>query len=110
MTIINLTPHAVTVLLQDGSGVEFPPSGETARLIMEEREGAPVNGLPTIHRQAIKIEGLTEPSEDVAGYIVSSIVLAAVEGRDDVFAPDTGPTAVRNGKGHIIAVKRLVRA
>lgn len=44
-------------------------------------------------------------------YIVSTIVLSALNGRrDDVFAPDTSPSsAIRNEKGQIVGVKRLTK-
>ena len=43
-------------------------------------------------------------------FIVSGMVLSAVRNRQDVFAPDTGPTATRNEKGHIVGVARLIEA
>ena len=42
--------------------------------------------------------------------IVSAMVASAVPGRAGVFAPDTGDTALRNEKGFVIAVTRLVAA
>lgn len=42
-------------------------------------------------------------------YIVSSMVRDALgQSRPDVFAPDTGPTAIRNEKGQVEAVTRLI--
>lgn len=52
---------------------------------------------------------LPEPKLDTI-YIVSGMVLAALNGsRPDVYAPDIGPDAIRNDKGHIIAVIGLVQ-
>jgi hypothetical protein len=50
---------------------------------------------------------LPEPIEGTA-FIVSGLVAGAVS-RSDVFSPATGPKdeAIRNDKGHIIAVKFL---
>lgn len=41
-------------------------------------------------------------------YVVSALVLAHCAGRKDVVAPDTGPTAVRDGNSHIAAVRGFV--
>jgi hypothetical protein len=49
--------------------------------------------------------------EDGTPCIVSAMVLAALPpGTPGVYAPDTGATAVRNDRGHIMAVTRLVAA
>ena len=51
--------------------------------------------------------------EPGAFVIVSGMVLDACEGTEHAayaVAPDTGNTAVRNEKGHIVAVKGFVRA
>lgn len=37
--------------------------------------------------------------------IVSAMVRELASHRKDVISPDTGPSAIRNDKGHIIAVK-----
>lgn len=53
--------------------------------------------------------GLPGPAPDTI-YIVSSLVLAALQGkgRTDVVAPDTGPPAIRDAQGRIVAVTRPV--
>jgi len=48
------------------------------------------------------------PEPDIV-YIVFSPVLSGVKRRNDVVAPDTGPCAVRDEKGQIIAVRGFVR-
>lgn len=40
-------------------------------------------------------------------FSVSSLVAQAVVGREDVVAPDTGPTAIRDEAGRIVAVRRF---
>ena len=89
----NLTPHSIHVAV-DGEIRVFPPSGEIARVSTVEQVIGEFTGLPE--------EG--EPC------LVSAIVLEAVKGRKGVYAPDSGPTAVRNEKGHIVHVTRLVAA
>ncbi len=74
---------------------------------VETINGVPVYSAPVVGR----VEGLPEPQEGTI-YIVSGMVLAHCQGRTDVFGPGTGPKdgAIRNEKGHIIAVTRLIAA
>lgn len=106
--IINLTPHAITI---DGFGT-IPASSNVARVstvrtALGQREGV------RITLQALgQVESLPEPADDVL-YIVSGLVLDALKRQNtgragvDVFAPDTGPDAIREN-GQIIAVRGLV--
>lgn len=122
--MLNLTPHSITLRTAHGD-ITFPPSGVVARVETIETvigsmdvfaPGAPEtdaqgnsNGVrvPVVSRTFGAVEGL--PAEGTP-CIVSALVLSAVPGRSGVYAPDTGATAVRNEKGHIIAVTRLVAA
>lgn len=108
--MINLTPHPITIRTPDGD-VTLPPSGAVARVAVHEGSIRPVtvDGLqvPAAGRYFGIVEGL--PEEGVP-CIVSSLVLGRVPDRDGVFAPDTGPTAIRDTSGHIVAVTRLVSA
>lgn len=107
--MFNLTPHAITVRAPDGTDHTFPPSGVVARVSMLETVVGvcPVTGAPIITRAAGDPVGLPE---DGSPCIVSAMVLAACPGRAGVFAPDSGPTAVRDARGQIVAVTRLVAA
>lgn len=113
---VNLTPHAINIRVGLRE-ICVPPSGKVARVaqaptapatpvFVEELE-IPVVASP-------KFEGvvdLPDPAPNTM-FLVSGLVLGHVVGRNDVFAPATGPQdeAVRNEKGHIVAVTRLVRA
>jgi hypothetical protein len=120
----NLTPHPIT--LRTGAGdITFPPSGVVARVATVEAvigsrdvvaPGAPEtdeqgnsNGvrIPVVSRSFGDVEGLPEPGTPC---LVSALVLSAVPGRAGVYAPDTGETAIRNEKGFVVAVTRLVAA
>ena len=109
MKIINLTPHAIVLRAPDGTDTVVPPSGQIARVSMTETADHAVAGMPVIRREPGEVTGLP-PARDGAIVLVSALVLAAVTGRDDVYAPDTGATAVRDERGHIVAVTRLVAA
>lgn len=113
-TLINCTPHALTLRAADGTDTVIPPSGTVARVSstpgpLETVAGVPV---PVAGMQTFGgVEGLPEPVTGTM-FIVSAMVLAALRGsRPDVAGPGTGPNdgAVRNERGHIVAVTRLVR-
>lgn len=114
MKIVNLTPHAITLRLPDGSDMVLPPSGAVARVAVqnrpaEQRSGIPVPVLPApVYGE---IEGLPDPQPDTA-YVVSGLVLSRCIGRNDVYAPATGPAdgAIRDEAGRIVAVTKLVAA
>ena len=105
MNFINLTPHAVNVV---GLGV-IEPSGIVARVSVSHRDMGTRGGVRL--RQSVKgmVEGVPAPKKDCT-YIVSGMVLEALNGSRlaDVAAPDTGADAVRNDKGHIVAVHGFV--
>lgn len=108
--MLNLTPHDITITTDSGS-VTLPPSGTVARLVMQEDPlgDVMVNGLsvPVIARRTEQVVGLPPVGTPC---LVSSMMLDKVPGREGVFAPDTGSTAIRNEKGQVVAVTRLVAA
>ncbi len=119
--IINLTPHAVTVgdrTIQP----TLPPARVSSTLVKQ----APIDGLDFALTVFGQVENLPAPCwfnpamadysdapvEDGAErvwYIVSAPVIAALPGRDDLVRPDTGPDAIRDDQGRIVAVRRLTR-
>ena len=104
---INLTPHEIVVRGPNGD-LRIPPSGQVARVASIEANAGTIGGVPAVTRRFGEVENLPAPQEGVF-LIVSSLVLGAVSGRDDVVAPDTGPTAIREN-GQIKAVTRFVKA
>lgn len=119
---INLTPHAITLVVE-GVNYVFPPSGQLARVTMTEET---VSGpFPAIRRQAGAVElpdmaqFAVDPGDGAelfvpAWLIVSSMVLEAAKAQGHpmvsrMVAPDTGPTAIREG-GQVKAVIRFVLA
>ena len=136
MKLVNLTPHELVIKSprinkitgrDDGMSTRLKPSGTVARIEMGyknagwiARDGGSSSGsdsnslygLPDHQIRAVRqapgeITGLPDPVEDTI-FITSTMVAAEVK-RPDVVAPDTGETAERNEKGHIVAVTRLVR-
>ena len=114
MKAINLMKHTCTIELA-GHTLSLPPSGtvaevETEHAILGEisfSEGVEGLQVPIVTRSFSEVKGLPEPAADTV-YLVSSMVLAAVPNRRDVFSPDSGNTAKRNEKGHVVSVSRLI--
>ena len=114
--MINLTPHEIILVEQDGAEiVSFPASGTIARVSVIEKvigiqyfDGIPVDIITSAFGE---VEGLPALS-DLEGherFLVSSMVLDRLgsEWSGIAFAPDTGKSAVRNEKNHIVGVTRL---
>lgn len=105
LKLINLTPH--DIVFTDGTVI--PTSGMVARVSVSQIDDGDINGIPVKKQVFGDIVDLPD-SRDNTIYIVSAIVLNAAKaiGRTDVVAPDTN-NAIRNDKGHIVAVPALVR-
>lgn len=105
---INLTPHRIVIRPEGMDEIIVEPSGTIARVQMDEMNAGTVDGAPIIRRTAGAVQNLPARKDHVS-LLVSGMVLGAVPSdRKDVLAPDTGSTAVRDDKGHIVAVTRLV--
>ena len=135
---VNLTPHTVTVVGEDGKKIlEVPPSGQVARVEVVKRYlgGIRVGRkyVPVVRSSYGEVQGLPDRCDNCYNYktlcsgapfeaascvkqdpkqyfIVSLIVLQALQGkRKDVVAPDTSPAgAVRDEEGRIIGVRAFV--
>jgi len=111
--VFNLTPHPIVVLDAQGFETTYLPVGTPARVdVANSVEIGGRLGVSVWVDLPGEVVGLPEPEADTT-IIVSGFVLAALasEGstRKDVVAPGTGPNdgAIRNEKGHIVAVTRL---
>lgn len=106
MSIINLTPHAVTLHGADGKAVTLPPSGQVARLAVTREAMAPVvvNGvtLPVSRPTLGAVTGLPDARPGVL-LLVSALVADAVR-RADVVSPGE---LVRDAAGVITGAKGL---
>lgn len=103
MKFINCTPHALTV---EGLGT-LAASGVIPRCATVRSELPSVAGVRLIRQATGQVTGLPEAAPDTI-YIVSGMVLAALNGqRPDVVAPDTGADAIREN-GQIVAVRGFV--
>ena len=110
--MINLTPHAI-VLRTPAGDTTFPASGQVARVsTISTPVGVVVAGVPVVRNTYGPVTGLVRDAQGVPlPCIVSGMVLAALPaGTINVYAPATGPTAIRDDKGQIVAVTELVAA
>lgn len=117
---VNLTPHAVTLQAQDGTRFTVPPSGTVARIASEPGEHIIIEGCAGFDA-GVAIYAPTRwgahglPESDPTGattYIVSALFAGRVGDRIDVVYPGTGPAdgCIRDSKGQVEAVTRLIRA
>ncbi len=117
---INLTPHVIRIkgvvlTTQEEHVTEVQPSGDVAICL-------PVMGDTQAHRlgqfeyaissrtlgKVTLSNGQPFPAPELGKvFIVSSMVQDAMP-RADVLAPDTGPTTIRDEKGNVWAVTRLI--
>ena len=107
---INLTAHALNI---EGIGV-LPPSGIIARCETVRTHLPNLSrtyGVRLIDQDYGEVTGIPEVVPGTE-YIVSSLVLNGLKDmgvhRDDVWAPDTGPDAIRT-RGVVTMVRGLVR-
>jgi hypothetical protein len=111
--LVNLTSHSITI---EGHGI-IAPSGIIARVATIRIGYGLVDNVRITAQNFGSVDGLPSKKDGVV-YIVSGMVLDAIKrsscptdrsrAGDDVFAPDTGPDAVRDSRGQIVAVLGLV--
>ena len=100
---VNLLGHDITI---SGHATlpkcDNPCFVETQQMIIGK-----LAGVPIAKTEFVKIVNLPEP-EDGTYYIVSRISMDYVPfNREDVFCVDTGPTAIRDENGQVVAVTQL---
>ncbi len=106
--LVNVTQHPIVIRLDDERELILQPSGVHARVTTEQTVVAEADGVPIVATRFSEIRDLPEPKEGVL-YVASTLVAQAAAriGRSDVVSPDTGPTAIRDSNGQIVAVRRL---
>lgn len=104
MMMINLTPHTVNIVREDGSILSIAPSGKVARCEQRE-EQMPVlaDGIPVMRLVLGAVVDLPPAQEGVI-YLVSHIVMQACPERKDLAKPGQ---LVRNEAGEIIGCRCL---
>ena len=100
-TIVNLTPHAITVV---GHGT-IPPSGDVARVSVRDIPASDVGGYPVSTQQTGDVTDLPGPVPGVY-YLVSTMVRLALPDRMDLLSPGQ---LVRDDAGRPIGCQTLNR-
>ena len=86
MELINLCPHKVDILCEDGSVLTIAPSGIVPRCSQTEVKVASVNGIAITKQTYGEVYDLPDPVEGTL-YIVSRMVAAAMPNRHDLVIP-----------------------
>lgn len=103
-TLVNLTPHAVTLVDSEGTVLaQFAPVAPAARCAVTSQQVASVEvagvQVPVYSSVMGEVQDLPAPEHGVL-YIVSRIVAEACKGtRSDLLVPDK---TVRNNDGQIV--------
>lgn len=124
--LLNLTPHDVNVILENGDTVQYKPCGTVARANADEQDllytlpkgSVPVYSVP--HYTGVTPADPRESkawTSSVKGVIVSEITARAIMALDyseqsvwgEVYSPDAGVGVKRDAKGGIIGVRGLCR-
>jgi hypothetical protein len=108
MAIVNLTPHAITILPREGEAIVVAPSGAvarvtTARAVVETLPG----GIEVFSTSFGEVTGLPDPREGDF-FLVSGLVAGhpSLRGRTDVLSPGE---LVRGADGQPIGCRGLSR-
>jgi hypothetical protein len=106
--VLNLTPHAIGILMDDGHVEYVRPSGLVARAT--EEVTATDSPLPGVAEVVSKTYGVTTGLPPVgAPVLISRLAAAGCAGREMTFIPDSGPTAARKD-GQVSYCIRLIAA
>ena len=107
--IINLTPHPVNIVNEEGNVIKVFESAGVARAAQKDVEIGRLEGIPIIETEFGEPIGLPEYSQGTY-YIVSAITAkaASLSGRNTQDLLLTGKT-VRNSDGQIIGCQALAK-
>jgi len=109
--IINLTPHTVRIVSENGQVViaEYPSEG-VARVTSQFEKVGELAGIPVMKTTYGETADLPAPTEGTI-YIVSMVVANANIDRRDLIMPNTAPAmVVRDEAGQIFGVKSFAVA
>ena len=109
MTIINLTPHPINIIDEEGNIIKVFESAGVARAAQEDVEIGTLEGIPIIETEFGKPVNLPEYNQGTY-YIVSAITAKAayLSGRNTQDLLLTAKT-VRNSDGQIIGCQALAK-
>lgn len=100
MTLVNLTPHPVTIATRT-----IPPDGRIPRVGESITPVGVIDGLPVVQISLGQVTGLPEPRPGI-WYIVSRMVAEAAPYRDDLLIPGK---QIRDEQGRVVGAETLAR-
>lgn len=105
MNFINLTPHALSIIEEDGSVYTLPASGQVARVEVTRTVAYVMDGIEIFETVFGEVTGLPEPDYNNV-YIVSALVAMRCRDRADIYSPGE---LVRNDAGQVIGCRGLTK-
>jgi len=104
--IINLTPHDVNIVSEDGKEIKtFAGSQNPARCSVETEKIGEINNITLTKTAFGEVENLPESEENIY-FIVSRLVASACDDRNDLLIPNE---TVRDENGNIIGCRSLAK-
>ncbi len=103
MKYVNITPHTINLVCEDGKEVVIAPSGIVAR-VSEFFVRQSYDIVPLVSSEFGTVFDLPDP-EDGVMYITSRIVMGAAPDRTDLCAPGS---LLRDGEGKIVGCTNLI--
>lgn len=103
--LINLTPHAITILDKDDNVILTIPSSGIARAEQTRERIGDIGGIPVSKTGYGKVVNLPNPKAGIA-YIVSVLTAQAAPDRKDLYIVDE---MVRDEGGNIIGCRALAQ-
>lgn len=104
--LINLTPHAVTIV-NGGESITIDPSGIVARCKQTDEQTGYIEteygDIPISETKFGEVIDLPNPKQDTC-YIVSRLIMQACYERNDLLVPNE---IIRDDKGNIIGCASL---
>jgi hypothetical protein len=111
MRLVNLCPHEIDLILDDGQEVVLPACAKPARASMDRRLERVIrldldDETVEVPVSSVELGEVHELPDPVAGtwYVVSLVVAYAHPERDDLLVPDD---LVRDEQGRVIACQAL---
>ena len=103
-TLVNMTPHAVTIFVSADETVTLATSGEVARVASATVAAGYAAGVPLARVTYGEVVGLPGPVDGTL-YVVSAMVRLALPGRADLASPGE---LVRDKAGQPLGCRGLV--
>lgn len=103
-TFINLTPHDITLVANDGDTLVIKKSGDIARLSSQNIVVDTWDNIPLVRTTFGDTTGLPDKKHNTF-FIVSALVRQANSDRDDLVSPGD---LVRDDGGNVIGCKNLI--